>query len=219
MDALRGDLVARLRERAGSATRNGAEHGTLIGTFPDWSDAVAAMEAAHPGSGAAFAMVAENSRRQGWPMPPMHLFRRADGSVSSSTDVPPEQAPPGVGPDAWARVEAATGHAVPGDLRDLCAVADGGFGPGIGEGLSSLDRVVADYEDLRRRGPGYTGEAEWPAAYLPISDTIGPVSYDLASGRLVAFDDHWYDDEIAIEDAFTEVAPDLAAWLEAWLAG
>ena len=41
---------------------------------------------------------------------------------------------------------------------------------------------------------------------------------------------HWVDgdysvagesmtDDVSIEDAFTEVAPDLATWLEAWLAG
>ena len=219
MDALPGDLLARLRERAGSPTRNDADHGAHVGTYDDWFDAVAVMEKAAPGSATAFALGAENARANGWPMQPMHVFRHADGRLSASTDLPPTTAPAAAGPDAWATVEAATGQRVPGDLRDLYTVADGGFGPGIGDGLNPIDRVVREYEDLRRRGPGYTGEAEWPVTYLPISDTTGPVSYDLATGRIVAFNDYWYDDDLAIEDAFTQVAPDLATWLREWLVG
>ena len=217
MDALPGDLLGRLRERAVSPTRNAAEHDEHIATYDDWSEAVAVMEVAAPGSGAALELVTGNARANGWPMPPMHLVRHADGTVSGSTDLPPAQPPAGVGPEAWGPLESATGHAVPGDLRDLYTVADGGFGPGIGEGLNPLARVVSEYEDLRRRGPGYTGEAEWPHAYLPICDTTGPVSYDLATGAIVAFNDYWYDDDLAIEDAFTQVAPDLTGWLREWL--
>jgi hypothetical protein len=218
MDALPGALLARLRERTASPSRNVAEHGTHIGTYADWTEAAAAMEGVAPGSGAATAFGAEHARAAGWPMLPMHVFRMPDGTARGSTDLPPDTAPPPADPSQWAAVEALTGRTVPGDLRDLYAVADGGFGPGIAEGLSPLATVLASYEDLRRRGPGYTGEAEWPATYLPISDTTGPVSYDLATGRVIAFDDYWYDDDVSIEDAFTEVAPDLATWLEAWLA-
>lgn len=150
-------------------------------------------------------------------MKPMHVFRMPDGTARGSSDMPPEAAPSPVDAADWARVEALTGREVPGDLRDLYSVADGGFGPGIGEGLSSLASVVATYEDLRRRGPGCTAEAEWPATYLPICDTTGPVSYDVGTGRIVAFNDYWFDDDLAIGDAFTELAPDLATWLLVWV--
>jgi hypothetical protein len=219
MEALPGDLLARLRERAGSPTRNDADHGVPVGTYDDWFEAVAVMEAAVPGSATAFALGAENARANGWPMQPLHVFRHADGSLSASTTPAPTTVPAAAGPEAWALVEAATGQRVPGDLRDLYGVADGGFGPGIGGGLNPLARVVAEYEDLCRRGPGYTGEAPWPVSYLPICDITGPVSYDLATGAIVAFNDYWYDDDVAIEDAFTQIAPDLTAWLREWLAG
>lgn len=89
MDALPVDLVARLRERARSAARNDAVHGTLAGTYPDWADAVAAMEEDRPGSGHTLTLLEATTRSLGWPMLPMHLFRQADGTLSASTDLPP----------------------------------------------------------------------------------------------------------------------------------
>jgi hypothetical protein len=65
VDALPGDLLARLRERAGSPTRNDADHGAHVGTYDDWFDAVAVMEEASPGSATAFAMGAQNARANG----------------------------------------------------------------------------------------------------------------------------------------------------------
>jgi hypothetical protein len=113
MEALPEDLLARLRERAGSVTRNDADHGVPFGTYDDWFDAVAVMEAAAPGSATAFALGAENARADGWPMQPVHVFRHADGSLSASTTSAPDAAPAAAGPEAWGPVEAATGQRVP----------------------------------------------------------------------------------------------------------
>ena len=56
MDALPGDLLTRLHERAGVADPQQREHGAHVGTYDDWFDAVAVMEAAAPGSATAFAL-------------------------------------------------------------------------------------------------------------------------------------------------------------------
>ena len=116
------------------------------------------------------------------------------------------------------------GRPLSADLRAMYGIADGGWGPGIaftlghGRGFQSLQTVGETLADLRRRGPGYTGEAEWPAHLLPIADRGGPISYNLDTGEIVAFNDYYYDDEQTIAEAFTVIHPNLETWLRAWLA-
>ncbi|PVE25647.1 hypothetical protein DC522_04850 [Microvirga sp. KLBC 81] len=92
-----------------------------------------------------------------------------------------------------------------------------GFRPRHGPGFYSLERIGLEYDDLRRRGPGYTGEAAWPPHLLPLTHNVGPASYDLERGVIVAFNDYYYDDELTIEEAFTDLDPSLESWLKDWL--
>jgi hypothetical protein len=176
------------------------------------------FEQESPGSSSAFRLVAEQMERWGQTMPPIHVTRHDSGSLGASSEDPTNcpLAPPAT-EAGFRQLEEKVGRAIPHDLRQLYAIADGGFGPGIGPGLYSLERIGREYDDLRRRGPGYTGEADWPPHLLPLTDIVGPVSYDLERGVIVAFNDYYHDDELTIEQAFSDLHPSLETWLKDWL--
>lgn len=220
-------LIARITARIRDpGTRHDFGPGAPLGVVTDAAELSGMFEAATPGSSQPFQLILEQMKQWGQKMPPMHVSKNADGGLSASAQ--DESALPLAAPAtdaAIARLQAMIGRSLPGDLRQLYAIADGGWGPGTGytngygTGFYSVEVVTSTLEDLRRRGPGYTGEALWPERLLPIADTTGPVSYDLNEGAIVAFNDHYYDDDLSIDEAFSSIYPDLAAWLEAWLAG
>lgn len=219
-------LVARIADRVRDPkTRHDVQPGTSAGIVSDPAEMARMFDASMPGGSQAFQMMIDQMKSWGQQMPAMHVTRRDDGGLSASSEDPNAQRLAAPAAEvAVAEVERLIGRQLPADLRQLYAIADGGWGPGIaytpghGSGFYSLAGVANTLEDLRRRGPGYTGEAEWPARLLPIADTTGPVSYDLSNGAIVAFDDYYYDRDLAIDEAFSPIYPNLAAWLEAWLA-
>lgn len=171
----------------------------------------------------AFEAVQKQMKLWGQQMPTMHLSVDSHGNPRASSD---STTYPLAGPasDAdLARLEQRIGRPLPEDLRQMYAIADGGWGPGqaftlgFGPGLRSASGVINELDDLERRGPGYTGEMSWPSHLLPIGDNMGTVSYDLESGKIVQFDDYWYDNDKSIEQAFAVSHPSLADFLQEWL--
>lgn len=227
MNALPSDLVAKIEQRIADPVRRHDDLGGVPdGVLAEPSEVFARLELGNPELGTTpFRDVVAQMNLWGQSMPPMHFTRYANGSVGASSE--DERAFPLAGPAIAAdisRIEGLIARKLPADLRALYAIADGGWGPGLaytgglGRGFQSLDAVAATLEDLRRRGPGYTGEAKWPDNLLPIADTTGPISYNLDTGKIVAFNDYYYDDGLTIEQAFTIIYPDLETWLREWVA-
>lgn len=221
------DLIEQIEERIADPRRRHDDIGGTPGeTLTNPEDVFAALERNNPELGRTpFRDVVAQMNAWGQTMPPMHVTRYADGGIrTSSTD---ELALPLARPASdtdVAEIEAMIGRKLPADLRALYAIADGGWGPGSayttdrGTGFQSLHSLGLTLADLRRRGPGYTGEAKWPDNLLPIADTAGPVSYDIDTGEIVAFNDYWYDDGLPIDQAFSVTHPTLEAWLREWVA-
>ncbi len=138
---------------------------------------------------------------------------------------------PGVAsPDVVADAERRLGFALP-DLLRRCylEVANGGFGPGLGilglEGGwefrgSDLIRMYRTYHD---EGP--FANWDWPHGVLPVADLGGgalacvdtrhPDAPVVVWDEDLDFDEE--DEEASGVPTFTDEAPSLRAWLEAWL--
>lgn len=227
MTPLPADLVGTIRIRIADPVRRHDDlGGTPGGTLTDPAEVFARLERDNPELGPSpFRDCVDQLHQWGHPMPPMHFTSYADGSLgaSSTNELALPLAEPATATEI-VKLEAMVGRPLPADIRSLYAIADGGWGPGIaftmghGRGIQSLQAVRETLADLRRRGPGYTGEAEWPATLLPIADRGGPISYDLETGRIVAFNDYYYDDDQTIEQAFTVIYPTLEDWLREWVA-
>lgn len=219
-------LVAMIRERITDPRRRHFRNDIeSLGMRSD-PDAIRALfEQSAPGSSAGFDMILEQMKRWGQDMPAMHLSQNLDGMISASTDDPsamPLAAPATA--ETLSAVETAISMPLPRDLSEMWGIADGGWGPGVshtighGPGLLSAKGCIDELADLKRRGPGYTGEMSWPDSLLPLTDTgRGMTSYDLDTGHIVTFDDYWYDRDIAIEDAFSVVHLSLAEFLHEWV--
>jgi SMI1 / KNR4 family (SUKH-1) len=135
-----------------------------------------------------------------------------------STPVESELPPPAT-LEELERAEEALGFALPPLLRRVYGeVANGGFGPGYG--LVPLERMAAEYAELRQVMPG-TGH-DWPPELLPVVhhdpdwDCV-----DASTGGVVAF--YWEEvdediDRAQFERAFHDLAPTLEAWLDDWVA-
>ena len=227
MAGLPDDLIDLIEERIADPQRRHDDTGGIPGevlTRPE--DAFALFEKHNPELGRTpFRDVVAQMNAWGQAMPPMVVTRYPDGGLRASSE--DETALPLARPANeadLAALEALVGRKLPADLRALYAIADGGWGPGtsytggLGTGFYSLKALASVLEDLRRRGPGYTGEAPWPDNLLPIADTTGPVSYNLDTGEIVAFNDYWYDDDLTLEQAFSVTHPTLEAWLREWVA-
>ena len=118
----------------------------------------------------------------------------------------------------FAAVEEKLGFALPEPLRQLYAIADGGFGPG-GAGLLPLANLAREYGEKLSRPEGPVGEP-WPAKLLPLTDEEGALDcLDLESGRIVNYDVQRMDHEGPGQwrRSFKPEAPSLSAWLESWL--
>jgi hypothetical protein len=154
------------------------------------------------------------------------IAEQFQADMSQAADLPPE--PPASAEDFEA-TELALGLKLPVSLRRLYGgVANGGFGPG--QGLLPLAAIVAETLKMRRaQSEGFP--FEWPAAMIAIEE---PSFYahclDTRSGEVVALDtdpitplnwDKASEEELrrAWGSAFQVVAPDLASWIAAWVAG
>lgn len=226
MSVLPSDLVGAIERRIADPVRRHDDIGGVpLETLSDPSAVFARLERENPELGRTpFRDVVAQMNQWGQQMPPMHFTAYPMGGLGASSE--DERTFPLAGPANAvdiARIEKLLGRKLPADLLALYAIADGGWGPGVaytgghGRGFQSLEAVAATLEDLRRRGPGYNAEAPWPDNLLPIADFRGPLSYDLDTGEIVAFNDYWYDDDLTIEQGFTVMHPNLESWLREWV--
>jgi hypothetical protein len=118
----------------------------------------------------------------------------------------------------FAAAEARLGFALPAPLRQLYAIADGGFGPSDA-GFLPLAKMAAAYAEKLGRPEGPVGEP-WPARLLPLWDSDGALGcLDLESGKVVDYDVERMDHEGPGQwrKSFKTDAPSLGAALERWL--
>lgn len=203
--------------------RNSVPKGEAIGVMDDPEQLARMFEQAAPGSSDAFRGVVQQMEIWGQKMPAMHVTQ-GEGWLGASSEDPNGYAlaPPATESEFEA-LEKKIGRAIPHDLRQLYAIANGGFGPGLGvtpgfgPGIYSLKHVGLAYDDMMRRGPDYTGRISWPTHLLPLTDNFGPVSYDLDRGVIVAFDEYFEDKGLTAEDGFTDLHPSLSSWLKEWV--
>lgn len=223
-DALPPDLIAAITARIQDpARRGGVAPGEQVGVVSDPSELARMFEQITPGSSSAFENVVKQMEAWGQSLPPMHVTRNETGGLSASSEDANNYpiAPPAT-EAGFRELEQLIGRPLPAELRQLYAIADGGFGPGIGytpgfgHGLYSLEGIGRNLEDLRRRGPDYCGTIEWPAHYLPLTDLTGAVAYDLDSGAIMAFNEYYENDGLTADQAWSEINPNLKAWLRDW---
>jgi SMI1 / KNR4 family (SUKH-1) len=116
-------------------------------------------------------------------------------------------------------LEAELGFSFPDALRRVyCEVANGGFGPG--EGLLSLEGAAERYHELRL-GQVLPRGAEWPEELLPVVDHDPSLDcVECSTGRVL----NWDPEELAerstperFSRSFTEIAPNVEAWLADWV--
>ncbi|MEO6255821.1 MAG: SMI1/KNR4 family protein [Sphingomicrobium sp.] len=118
----------------------------------------------------------------------------------------------------FAAAEQQLGFALPPPLRQLYAIADGGFGP-TDAGLWPLTTLVRDYLAKCGSPQGPLGEP-WPARLLPLCDADPALScLDLETGKMVEHDVQRMDHEGPGQwrRSFAPEADSLSHWLEAWL--
>jgi hypothetical protein len=145
-------------------------------------------------------------------------------TVSLGPKRAPTKAPPPASEGEVAAAEAKLGFALPAPLRQLYTeVADGGVGPG--DGLYSLDQLLAKWREFTTEPVGPQGQ-DWPAKLLPIhGEEWNVVSIDRDSGRLIYWDLEEIEDDDETDPAnptwggsFVAEAESLEAWLDKWLA-
>ena len=218
-------LVAALTDRiADPKRRQFRTEGQDLGSFDNPEELFRLMDQDSPDGSSPFRDVVAQMNQWGQSMPTMHVIKTDGGLSVSSTNQDDLTLAAPASAQSVAALEALVGRSLPGDLMQMWGIGDGGWGPGYsytidhGAGLHSVEGCGKELEDLRRRGPGYTGEMEWPANLLPLTEGgRGMVSYDLDRGHIVTFDDYWYDRDIAIEEAFSVTHLTLAEYLQEWL--
>lgn len=142
------------------------------------------------------------------------------GGLMSMGNMPggPQPLAPAPTEQALADAEGVIGRALPDEVQQLYAIADGGFGPG--EGLMSLAEVVDRYGEMTREPYGPLGQ-DWPRNLLPLFDQNPVLScIDMDSGEMVAWDPEEIEDEDSDEDwrrSFKVEHPSLAALMAEWL--
>lgn len=217
MTILSDDLIARITRRALDPKRRymlAAEDERAVSLPTD--DIAQKFGASSNEAGDVFRQMQARMASMGFPMPTMSFIESA-GAMSASSEPPgakPLAAPPGE--SDWAALEAIAGLAIPDDLRQLYAIADGGFGPGD-RGLLTVKQIGAYCEDLRRRGPDYCGTITYPASFLPIAEETLNYHYDLDTGRIISSNQYWQDDGLEPEDVYDIAHQSLAAMMQQWL--
>jgi hypothetical protein len=215
-------LIVRLRARI-------ADPGRRVDSRPSelWASATS------QGLGGLLSMgraLADDLRRLRTSGPNDELVARA-GRLERAMNTPAERPlPPPATPDQLAAAEGRLGVRLPPLLRRLLLeLANGGFGPGPGilgvTGGWTTDHGKA-IEDLHAQMLDATTENPrwiWPPALVPLVDLSGVFACTDAStpaGRMIEFDFEELDEggpDAGWSRAFTEVAPSLEAWLDAWL--
>jgi hypothetical protein len=218
MAAMSHDQFRRISERAHDAQRRTFTSGTEINAQPvDFGQLRADLKAhGAPGAQGLLGLFGRISSMLGGltggvAMGPGGPIRFGGKAPSPELQSPPTE-------DQIAEAERRIGHALPEELRQLYAIADGGFGPG--GGLFSLRELVSRYRELTKEPYGPLGQ-DWPANLLPIFDE-DPVliCIDLESGRIVAWDPEEIEDEERDEDwqrSFIPQQASLAALMDEWL--
>jgi len=158
------------------------------------------------------------------------LLARAGDIERAMTTPAARPLPEPATPEALGAAEARLGVALPPILRRCyLEVANGGFGPGSGivgvSGGWTTERGKSIEDLYEEMGDSATENQRWvwPAGLLPLVDyggAFGCVDASTAQGRIVDWDPDELDDRGPYggwSRSFREVAPSLAAWLEAWL--
>jgi hypothetical protein len=209
------DLIPRLRARAADPARRTSVRPTQLGRQVAALDLGGLLAMAGDLSSMLKGVVAANQQGR---VDPVGTARAAELERAATTPVD-DGLPSPADEASIARAEAALGMALPAALRRVYAeVADGGFGPG--EGLLSLERLVARHRELRSPGMMPRGR-EWPAALLPVvSADPGWDCVDAATGAVVGWDPEELTErssEDRFRRSFREAFPSVEAWLADWL--
>jgi hypothetical protein len=116
-----------------------------------------------------------------------------------------------------AEAQRAIGRPLPAEVRQLYAIADGGFGPG--GGLFPIAELVARYRELTSEPYGPNGE-DWPANLVPLfGQNPQLLCIDAATGEILLWDPEELEEETAgaWKRSFKREAATLAQLLEQWL--
>jgi hypothetical protein len=140
------------------------------------------------------------------------------GMASFGMPTGPQPLQPAPGEQELEEAERAIGRPLPGEVRQLYAIGDGGFGPG--EGLMPLQEIVERYREMTGEAFGPLGQP-WPKRFLPLFEE-NPVlnCIDMDSGEMVAWDPEEIEDEDSDQDwqrSFKVEHPSLAALMADWL--
>jgi len=140
------------------------------------------------------------------------------GAVRFGGEAPVRDPAAAPGPERLAMAERRIGRALPEELRQLYAIADGGFGPG--GGLFALDDLVARYLDMTGEPFGPLDQ-DWPANLLPLFDEDPALlCLDLDGGAIVIWDPEEIEDEDSEDDwqrSFIRRHASLGELMGTWL--
>jgi hypothetical protein len=136
-------------------------------------------------------------------------------TVRTTGEADPGEAPAPADEEAVVAAEGALGFDLFAGIRHFyLEVANGGVGPG--DGIYSLDELVAKWREMTGNPVGARGQ-KWPQNLLPIQGTGWDLTcIDRGTGKLVYFDA----EQIGYggwSEAFKEDAESLEAWLQGWL--
>jgi hypothetical protein len=151
--------------------------------------------------------------------PALHARAEQFGMAMNTPVETPLPAP--ADPATIGRAEAALGVSLPPFLSRVYAeIANGGFGPG--DGLLGLGEAIAAYARMRT-GADLPRGRSWPAGLLPVVERdrgFYCVDMTTEAGRVVGWDPEElgeFSGEAAFARSFTEEAPSIDAWLDAWV--
>ncbi|WP_156170040.1 SMI1/KNR4 family protein [Aurantiacibacter luteus] len=172
-----------------------------------------------------FDLIRQQMANWGQSMPEMFLSTDANGNRSASSSNPDTPLARPASKADLAALEKRIGRPLPEDLRQMFGIADGGWGPGFshteghGPGLNSVRGMISELDDLERRGPDYCGEGVWPMHFVPLTENFGPAAYDLDTGQVWQWDEHYYDHDKTVAEAWSVSHASLADFLSDWLMG
>lgn len=146
------------------------------------------------------------------------LARAQEFQAAMSTPVSSDLPAP-ASKETLADAEAALGAPLPAFLRRVYTeIADGGLGPG--EGLLTLERAATALRRLRTGGELPRGR-HWPEGVIPIvAQNPGYLCVEAATGRVLDWDPEDLAErssEARFQRSFSEEAPSVEAWLDAWV--
>ena len=213
------DLFKRIADRANDPMRRTAMSGAQANAQPLELDSLmsAFQKHAPPQAQGLLGALGKMQGMFGGNMPGFTMMGPG-GMMSVGMPTGPQPLAPPPGEEELKAAEAAIGRPLPGEVRRLYALGDGGFGPG--EGVMPIGDVADRYREMTRKPYGPLGQ-EWPKNLLPLFDE-NPVlgCIDMDSGEMVAWDPEEIEDEDSDEDwqrSFKQDHPSLAARMQEWL--